>query len=267
MVGPSPQVEDPAVGGAGERATPDPQFGRELRHRRNLPPLRGAYAEPVAVEPPPTLWRFPPVDEAEPGGLVGVGADLEPGTVLAAYRHGMFPMPLEPDGVVGWWSPDPRGVLEPGDLRVSRSLRRSLRRFEIRTDTAFSEVIEACADPGRPHGWIDAQIREAYLRLHELGWVHSVEAWRDGRLAGGLYGVVVGGLFAGESMFHRERDASKVALVALVDMLSDGHRRLIDVQWRTDHLASLGVAAWPRRRYLDRLSVLLDEPQPTIRRA
>ncbi len=125
---------------------------------------------------------------------------------------------------------------------MSRSLRRSVRDFEIRVDTAFDEVLAASADPGRPGGWIDDRIRTAYLRLHELGWVHSVEAWRDGSLEGGLYGVSIGGLFAGESMFHRARDASKVALVGLVELLSDEHRehRLIDVQWVTPHLRVLG---------------------------
>jgi len=214
----------------------------------------------VPVEPPPTPWRFPPADDADPTGLVGVGADLEPGTVLAAYRTGIFPMPLEAGGPIGWWSPDPRGVLELGRLRVSRTLRRSMRRFEFRTDTAFTEVIDACADPGRPHGWIDDQIRAAYVRLHELGWVHSVETWRDGELVGGLYGVALGGLFAGESMFHRVNDASKAALVHLVELLDDGRPRLIDVQWRTEHLASLGVTEWPRRRYLAALPELLATP-------
>lgn len=193
-------------------------------------------------------------------GLVGIGADTEPGTILAAYRHGLFPMPTEPDGPMGWWSPDPRGVLPLDALKVSRSLRRSCRSYEIRVDTAFSEVIDACADSTRPHGWIDPQIRAAYLRLHEAGWVHSVEAWRDGTLAGGLYGLAIGGLFAGESMFHRSTDASKVALVALVDALRDGENRLIDVQWRTDHLASLGVQEWSRRAYLDALPGILSSP-------
>ena len=138
-------------------------------------------------------------------------------------------------------------------VHVSRSLRRSARDFEIRVDSAFEEVLDACADPRRDSGWIDADIRAAYLRLHELGWVHSVEAWRDGRLAGGLYGVAIGGLFAGESMFHRERDASKVALLGLCRLLDDqlADRRLVDVQWVTPHLASLGVVEIPRREYLD----------------
>lgn len=202
-----------------------------------------------------------PADEL---GLVGIGADTEPGTILSAYRHGLFPMPTEPGGPMGWWSPDPRGVLPLDGLHVSRSLRRSRRRFEIRVDTSFAEVIDACADPTRPHGWIDPQIRAAYLRLHELGWVHSVETWRDDVLVGGLYGVAIGGLFAGESMFHRATDASKVALVALVDALDDGETRLIDVQWCTEHLASLGVREWSRNAYLDALPGILSAPPSPV---
>ncbi len=216
---------------------------------------------PPPVEPPPTPWFLPDPRVAD-DDLVAVGADLEPGTVLAAYRCGLFPMPLARHGPVGWWSPDPRGVLELDDLRVSRSLRRSVRRFEIRIDTAVAEVIDACADPARPHGWIDDRIRDAYVRLAELGWVHSVETWSDGELVGGLYGVSLGGLFAGESMFHRRRDASKVALVALVELLCDGHPRLVDVQWLTPHLASLGATAIPRGDYLDRLASLIGVPHP-----
>ena len=149
-------------------------------------------------------------------------------------------------------------------LVVSRSLRRSLRDFEIRVDTAFDEVVAGCADPARQAGWIDGDIRRAYRRLHELGWAHSVEAWQDGRLAGGLYGVALGGLFAGESMFHRVRDASKVALVGLVELLRDEHAadRLLDVQWQTPHLASLGVVEISRTAYLRRLGGALEVPAP-----
>ncbi|MEJ7833582.1 MAG: leucyl/phenylalanyl-tRNA--protein transferase, partial [Nocardioides sp.] len=198
---------------------------------------------PAPVEPPTTGWVFGDPAAWDPDDdLVAIGADLEPGTVLAAYRHGLFPMPSgrRRDPML-WFSPVRRGVLPLGDLVVSRSLRRSVRGFEIRIDSAFADVMEACADPSRPGGWIDGQIRAAYLRLHELGWAHSVEAWRDGRLEGGLYGIAIGGLFAGESMFHRVRDASKVALVGLVETLSDEHaeRRLVDVQWVTDHLEGL----------------------------
>lgn len=204
------------------------------------------------------------METADESGLVGIGADEEPGTILAAYRHGIFPMPIAKRGPMGWWSPDPRGVLELDRLHVSRTLRRSLRRFEVRVDTSFADVVKACADPGRPHGWIDDRIRVAYLRLHELGWCHSVETWRDGELVGGLYGISTGGLFAGESMFHTETDASKAALVALVDGLDDGQHRLIDVQWLTDHLRTLGATEWPRSRYIAALPQLEASPHPAF---
>jgi leucyl/phenylalanyl-tRNA--protein transferase len=197
---------------------------------------------------------------ADRNGLVAVGADLEPGTVLAAYRSGIFPMPVR-KRTLGWWSPDPRGILPLDGLRVSRSLRRSCARYEVRVDTAFDAVIDACADPRRPHGWIDPRIRSAYRALHELGWVHSVETWTpDGELVGGLYGVSIGGLFAGESMFHHQTDASKVALVHLVSLLRDQGASLLDVQWRTDHLATLGVFEVPREDYLERLAVAIARP-------
>jgi leucyl/phenylalanyl-tRNA--protein transferase len=218
----------------------------------------------VPVDPPPSAWDFPSPSRFHPeDDLVATGADLEPGTLLAAYRHGLFPMPVGgPRAPMAWFSPVRRGVLRPADLRVSRSLRKSVRRFEVRVDTACAEVIDACADPARPSGWIDGQIRTAYLRLHELGWVHSVETWHDGRLVGGLYGVSLGGLFAGESMFHHETDASKVALVALVRLLDDGEDRLVDTQWLTPHLASLGVRELARADYLALLPRLLGRPLP-----
>lgn len=220
------------------------------------------------TEPPPSRWTF-----GDPAGfdpfddLVGIGADLAPGTLLAAYRHGLFPMPSGTRGdPMYWFCPVRRGVLPLDGLLVSKSLRRSCREFEIRVDTAFAEVLDGCADPTRPQGWIDPAIRTAYLQLHELGWAHSVEAWRDGRLAGGLYGVAIGGLFAGESMFHRERDASKVALVALVEGLRESYssERLLDVQWSTPHLASLGAVEVPREQYLRRLKRALRVPEPRL---
>ncbi len=178
----------------------------------------------VPVEPSPCPWMFPDVAHADADDLVAMGADLEPGTLLAAYRAGIFPMPGDTDAML-WWSPMERGVLPLDGLRVSRSLRQAVRRMEIRVDTAFPEVIEACADPARDSGWIDEQVLDAYTKLHRLGWAHSVEAWQDGELVGGLYGVAIGGLFAGESMFHRVRDASKVALVGLVELLRRRARR------------------------------------------
>jgi len=222
----------------------------------------------VPVDPPPTIWEFPPPARFHPDDdLVATGADLEPGTILSAYRRGIFPMPLGGRRApMAWFSPVRRGVMRPRDLHVSRSLARSARRFEIRVDTACAEVIDACADPRRPSGWIDGQIREAYLRLHALGWVHSVETWRNDLLVGGLYGVAIGGLFAGESMFHRETDASKVALVALVRILDDGQNRLIDTQWQTPHLASLGVSEVSRAEYLRLLAEVLPTPDAEIER-
>ncbi|MEX2253004.1 MAG: leucyl/phenylalanyl-tRNA--protein transferase [Thermoleophilaceae bacterium] len=217
----------------------------------------------MPVEPPPSPWSFPPPGAADDDGIVAIGGDLEPGTLLQAYRSGLFPMHVDRGRTLAWWSPDPRGVLPLDGLRMTRSLRRSCRRFELRVDTAFDDVVASCAEPKRPHGWINRDIRKAYGRLHELGWAHSVEAWADGELVGGLYGVCVGGLFAGESMFHRVLDASKVALVGLVELLSaDCLPRLLDVQWTSDHLCSLGAVDVPRNDYIGRLSVALDLPMP-----
>jgi leucyl/phenylalanyl-tRNA--protein transferase len=180
----------------------------------------------------------------------------------------MFPMRLGPGGPIGWWSPDPRGVLPLDGLVVHRSLRRACRRHRVSVDTAFEEVVRACADPARPHGWIDASFVAAYTRLHELGWAHSIEVWGatpDGdELAGGLYGVSIGGLFAGESMFHRARDASKVALVATVELLRTGGGTVFDVQWCTEHLASLGAVAIPRAEYLQMVADAIARPQLTL---
>jgi leucyl/phenylalanyl-tRNA---protein transferase len=218
------------------------------------------------TEPPPGRYAIAAAPLRPGEDLVGVGADLEPGTLLAAYRAGLFPMGLGRHGAdpLGWWSPDPRGVLPLGGLHVSRSLRRSCRTLEVRVDTAFDAVVAGCADRRRTGRWITPAIRDAYLRLHDLGWAHSVEAWKDGSLAGGLYGVAVGGLFAGESMFSAIPDASKVALVGLVELLREdgGTDRLLDVQWRTDHLATLGVVDVPREEYLRLLRRALRRPPP-----
>src|SRR5688500_20135538 len=172
-------------------------------------------------------------------------------------------------GELAWWSPDPRGVLLVDGLRVTRSLRRSLRRFDITIDTAFGDIVAACAvRPAGEYEWITPEVREAYVELHRLGWAHSVEAWEDGRLVGGLYGVALGGLFSGESMFHRERDASKAALVILVDLLAartDPANRMIDVQWLTPHLAALGAVSISRGAYLRRLDLALGAAAPLAR--
>ena len=217
----------------------------------------------MPTEPPPTQWSFPPAGAADPEGRVAMGADTEPGTILAAYRLGIFPMPISPRRPLLWWSPGLRGVLPLSGLRVTRSMRQSSRRYELRVDSAFDQVIAGCAAPDRPGAWIDARMLDAYRRLHRLGWAHSVEAWRDGVLAGGLYGISIGGLFAGESMFHRERDASKVALMWLVELLrAGGVERLLDVQWCTPHLASLGAVEISRDAYLVRLERALALPPP-----
>lgn len=206
----------------------------------------------MPVEPPPGEWQFPDPARARSSDVVATGGDLAPGTLLAAYRRGLFPMRVE--GVLAWWSPDPRGIIPLDGLHVSRSLRRARGRFEVRVDTAFESVMRACADPRRPHGWIDESFVAAYVRLHELGWAHSVETWCGGELAGGLYGLRIERFFAGESMFHRVRDASKVALWATVDLLRADGAELFDVQWTTPHLRSLGAVDVPRVEYLERLA-------------
>lgn len=223
----------------------------------------------MRVDPPPELVLAfaAAVADAQPGeDLVALGGDLSPATVVAAYRAGVFPMGVGPGGSepIGWWSPDPRGVLPLERLRRTRSLRAACRRLEVRVDTAFDAVITACAAPDRPGAWITDAVRGAYRRLHRLGLAHSVESWDGDRLVGGLYGISVGGLFAGESMFHHERDASKVALVGLVDLLLADARpgRLLDVQWVTPHLATLGAVALDRSEYVARLDVALTCPGP-----
>jgi leucyl/phenylalanyl-tRNA---protein transferase len=206
------------------------------------------------IEPPPSRWAMPnnaPIDDSD---IVALGADLEPGTLLAAYRQGLFPMPYDKRRIA-WFSPARRGIIPLDGLRVSRSLRRSMSRYEVRTDTRFRAVMEACADPARKGGWINRDFVDAYARLHELGWAHSVETYDDsGRLVGGLYGVRIERLFAGESMFHRATDASKVALVHLVEWLRDVGAELLDVQWTTPHLESLGAIDISRDEYLRRLA-------------
>ena len=214
------------------------------------------------VDPP--SWTIPR-PQPEDSDLVGLGADLAPSTVLAAYRGGLFPMPV--DEHVGWWSPNPRGVLNPEDLAISRSLRKSCARFEIRFNTAFDAVIQACADPTRDGAWINDDIAASYRRLHELGYAHSIETWNPDKdtLVGGLYGVTIGALFAGESMFSHATDASKVALVGLVELLTSSSctiAPLIDVQWATPHLGSLGVVQIDREEYLARIQHLVEAIPP-----
>jgi leucyl/phenylalanyl-tRNA--protein transferase len=218
--------------------------------------------KPAPVEQ--SRWRLPMPAEMPAGDLIAVGGDLEPSSLVTAYCRGIFPMEVTgAPGLLGWWSPDPRGILPLDGLRVTRSMRQSRKKFDVRIDTCFERVIRGCADPSRDDGWITDEFVMAYLRLHELGWAHSIEVFnRDGKLAGGLYGVRIDGLFAGESMFHRERDASKVALMALVELMTATGMRLIDVQWCTEHLASLGAIAISRREYFERLADAIARPSP-----
>jgi leucyl/phenylalanyl-tRNA--protein transferase len=201
-------------------------------------------------------WSFPSPDRWPDTDLIAVGGDLEPATLINAYRQGIFPMEVTAlQGRLGWWSPELRGIVPLDRLRVTKSMRQSARRFDVRVDTCFTEVMRACADPSREDGWITDEFIAAYTTLHRLGWAHSVEVFdRDGQLAGGLYGVRINRLFAGESMFHSGRDASKVALMALVQLMSDSGMQLLDVQWCTAHLASLGAIEVTRARYLSFLA-------------
>lgn len=214
----------------------------------------------MATEPAPTRWVFPDATEAHASGIAAVGGDLEPGTLLAAYRAGLFPMPGDTPRQLLWWSPDPRGVIEPSRFHASRSLRRSRRQFTVSMDTCFRTVVEQCADPRRPGGWITPAFIDAYARLHELGWAHSVEVRNHGgELVGGLYGVAIGSLFAGESMFHRATDASKVAVWAAIDSVAHLPDALFDVQWTTPHLRTLGATDLPRQEYLRRLARAIED--------
>ena len=221
----------------------------------------------VAVAPtpppaalPPCRYAFPDPARADPEGLLAEGGDLEPSTLIAAYRAGIFPWPYE-DHELLWWSPDPRAIVPLDGLHVSRSLARLMRggRFRVTLNAAFADVIAGCAD--REETWITPRLRAAYQRLHELGWAHSVEVWgADGALAGGLYGVGVGALFSAESMFHRVRDASKVALVALVEHARRVGLTLLDVQVPSAHLTSLGAVSIPRREYLAQAARAVAQP-------
>ena len=209
---------------------------------------------------------FPPLDAAlgDPNGLLAAGGDLSPDRLLAAYRHGIFPWYNEGQPIL-WWSPDPRMVLFVDEIRIPRSLRKVVKqqRFELRVDTAFRAVMEGCAEPryGQSGTWISPPVIDAYARLHRMGHAHSIESWRDGRLAGGLYGIAIGRMFFGESMFAREGDASKVALVHLGAIMKRREMPLIDCQQETPHLARFGARPISRRRFADWLSRLVDSPQ------
>ena len=171
-------------------------------------------------------------------------------------------MPVEGLRSMAWWSPDPRAVLLPERFVPSRSLRRSMRRYETTVDESFRDVVEGCADPARPHGWITPEIADAYVRLHELGWAHSIEVRHEGQLVGGMYGVSIGAFFAGESKYHRARDASKVAVARMVELLEPYDHAVFDVQWITPHLASLGAVEIPRAEYLRRLGASIESAGP-----
>jgi leucyl/phenylalanyl-tRNA---protein transferase len=214
---------------------------------------RARYPAPVG----PCRFQFPDPRAADSDGLLATGGDLEPATLLAAYRQGVFPWPMDGFDLL-WWSPDPRAILPPDGVHVSRSLARTLRcgRFRVTIDAAFDDVIAGCAEPRATDDetWITPAIRSAYGRLHRLGWAHSVEVWADGTLAGGLYGVAIGALFAAESMFHRVSDASKVALVALGQHARAVGVQLVDVQMPTPHLTSMGAVTLSRERYLEEVA-------------
>jgi leucyl/phenylalanyl-tRNA--protein transferase len=207
---------------------------------------------------------FPPPSHAEPSGLLAVEGDLSPERLLAAYRNGIFPWYNEGEPIL-WFSPDPRMVLLAGELRLPRSMRRNIssQSFELRLDTAFEQVVEACAQatrPGQDGTWITDDMLRAYVRLHELGYAHSTEAWLDGRLVGGAYGVSVGASFSGESMFHRVTGASQAALVALVSQLDRWGTSLVDCQTHTPHFERLGASEWPRERFLAALAEAVEKP-------
>ncbi len=190
---------------------------------------------------------------------------IEPALLVHAYRQGIFPMALE-DDEIGWFSPDPRGVIPLDRVHIPARLGRVIRsgRFEVAIDRDFEGVMRACAADREDGTWISEEIVESYVELHRLGMAHSIEAWRGGRLAGGLYGVHLGGAFFGESMFHHETDASKVALMALVTRMRERGLSLLDVQWVTPHLAQFGAVEIPREDYLARLSDVIDEPRAFV---
>ena len=209
---------------------------------------------------------FPPPQSAlrEPDGLLAAGGDLSSERLLYAYRHGIFPWYDEGQPVL-WWSPDPRCVLLPGTFHVSRSLRRTLRRStaEVRFNTAFGDVIRACAAPrpSQPGTWITREMVAAYKRLHSEGWAHSIEIWQNDVLVGGLYGLAIGRTFFGESMFTHDADASKIAMLMLAKLMDLGHFGILDCQVISSHLLSLGATLMPREQFLDIITALCESPE------
>ncbi len=215
----------------------------------------------MSEDPLSTRFRFPHASKADDEGLLAVGGDLKPGTLLLAYGNGIFPWTTHP---ITWWSPDPRTIIEIGGLHVSRSLSRLMRKgtFSVSFDRAFTAVMEGCAAPrpGREETWISPQFISAYARLHELGYAHSVECWSGNRLVGGLYGVSIGGFFAGESMFSDVPNASKAAMAAIFQRLASRGYELFDCQLRTEHLSRMGAVQIPRAEYLRRLARAVKKP-------
>jgi len=208
---------------------------------------------------------FPPQNDAEPEGLLAIGGDLSMERLLSAYQQGIFPW-YEDGQPILWWSPDPRLIIEPKNFKVSRSLRKVLKKqiFQVKTDTAFSQVIEACGGPRRSGQgtWITEDIKDAYTQLHELGYAHSVESWYEEELVGGLYGIFMGKCFFGESMFAKKTDASKVAFASLVTQMKDWGVDMIDCQVTSDHLLSLGAHEIPRQEFLQRLKFAIQRQTP-----
>lgn len=210
-----------------------------------------------------TDLRFPPVELASPEGLLAIGGDLAAARLLEAYKHGIFPWYSEGQPIM-WWSPDPRALLFPGKLKISRSLRKLIRqsKFEVSFDQNFLEVVRACSEPREQQAeqgtWITPEMMDAYLKLHELGYAHSVEVWRENKLVGGLYGISLGRAFFGESMFSRTSNASKIAFVMLAKQLEKWKFHFIDCQLPSDHLSSMGVESIRRDEFLERLALSLE---------
>lgn len=209
-----------------------------------------------------TDWSFPPVEEWPDDDVIAVGADLSPNTLLYAYSHGFFPMYIDKKSrMLGWWSPQHRGILPLDGLIVTRSMRQSARKFRTTFNQSFREVMIACSSSREDGNWITDDFIDAYCELHRLGWAHSVETWDvNNQLVGGLYGVRIDNFFAGESMFHHKSDASKVALMSLVAVMRGAGMTLLDTQWQTDHLATLGVIEISRDEYLSMLTSAIAMP-------
>ena len=209
-----------------------------------------------------SVWDFPSLEQMPKDDLVTLGADLKTETLIDSYKHGIFPMHLQIENKreIGWWSPQQRGILPLNKINVSSSLKKSMKKYFVTFDQDFDAVIEGCGDDKRPKGWINKDIKTAYKKLFELGYVHSVEVWnKKDELVGGLYGVEVNGLFAGESMFHKQTDASKTAMVYLVNQLKEaGGERIFDVQWQTPHLKSMGVIKISRAKYISLLPEVMN---------